>query len=566
MNEKYKKPTHYTTGENGEAVPVYPETAEKTSETVEPKRDSAPLYYVTEPSGEVKPVGVNTEIENETQKENEPEKLSFNDVTEMVDMAENTAEEITDTSETTEAEEKIYLESQELNQPEEEAVVNTEVIEDSTKDAAAEEIELSRTETESAINEVEAEEKQTTAAEIDNNSQGKESESNIENSSIENIDKPTEEDLQKVDLKLDYSQEESKQEQQEVEAASKLINEPVKEKGKKKKGLAAALAGALAVVGIGVGYASTKGSESTETTKSPSSTSAEETPGTVAEQEQQQNVLSGITIEKTVKEFDNEQYQNVFSLSEAKNFCNDPTDTPATETAIEADPNDSPIVDYNVKIFGIMLNGNADEVRSILQQLGLGPQELKELYDRAIKLGTYNEWAKIEKKPGPREGWPIGQGAYTPNVDNLDHSIYYNRVFAVAIASAIETTGGNIPPAQPRSEEALQENREVLTEWLGPVSSNTLYVDTDGSVKASIDPVKITAPPENIVTSYDDLATYYIDPNDPELKLVIGQKVDYSNLKNLSYNNLSSLPAYIGFVGSYPWKGPTFLFENVSND
>ncbi len=184
MNEQEKKPTHYTTGENGEAVPVYPETAAKKSETAESKTDSAPLYYVTEPSGEVKPVGVDTEIENEAQEENEPEKLSVNNVTETADIAENTAEDTTDNSEISESEEKLNEDktgSAEISQPEEEAVV-------------------------------------------DDNPKKEESDANIENSVQEDSNKPTEEDLQKVDLKLDQNQEDPNQEQQEVKAATTLVN------------------------------------------------------------------------------------------------------------------------------------------------------------------------------------------------------------------------------------------------------------------------------------------------------------------------------------------------------
>jgi hypothetical protein len=580
MNEKDKKPTHYTTGENGDAVPVYPETADNTNETVEPKTDSVPLYYITEPSGEVKPVGVNQEFENEAQEENEPEKISVYDISETVDLAENTAEETTDNSEISEAEEKLNedkTDSAEITRPEEEAVVNTEVIEDSTKDEVSEEIIQNKTESESAINELatdstkdetsvetgSVETEEAASTETEKVVEAATPEQSTETSRAEDSNKPTEEDLQKVDLKLDQNQEDPNQEQQEVKAASKLINETAKEKGsKKKKGLAAALAGALAVVGIGVGYASTGGSDSSEATQAPSSSSAEANPGNSTEQAS--NVLSGITVDGTLKEFDTKEQTNVITLQDAKDFSSDTTNTPATQSANEQDP-DSPVADYNVKIFDIMLNGSPDEIRELLKNLGLGPQELKDRYDRAIELGTYNEWGDMSEQAYSHKGWPMGQGMIYGNIDTLNPGIMYNRVWAIAIANAVEVTGGDIPPAQPRDAATLAKNRELIESWFGEEGRWTLYFATDDTLKTSDQPGEVlTGPPNTQFTNPDDLMVVYIDPNNKDT-LILSDSIPTEKLTNIAYTNIYPMPANIGEIIPYGYAGPTSISKFVQN-
>ena len=92
------------------------------------------------------------------------------------------------------------------------------------------------------------------------------------------------------------------------------------------------MAGALALVGIGVGVATNGSSEGT---KSGTSTSAEANPGS---QEQLNSVLSGITVENTLKEFDTKEQKNVITLQDAKEFSSDTTNTPVTEYAYQLDP------------------------------------------------------------------------------------------------------------------------------------------------------------------------------------------------------------------------------------
>ncbi len=551
MNEKNKKPTHYTTGENGEAVPVYPEKAENTNETVEPKTDSAPLYYVTGPSGEARPVGVNPEVENGAQEENEPEQSTVHAVTETVDIAENKAEDTTDNNEISESEEKLNEEntdSAEISQPEEDAVFYTEVIENSTKDETS--VETGSVETEKAA-----------STETEKVVEAATPEQSTETSRAEDGNKPTEEDLQTVDLYLDQNQEAPNQEQQEVKAASKLINETAKEKGsKKKKGLAAALAGALAVVvGIGVGYASTRDSDSSETTQAPSSSSAEANPGNSTEQAS--NVLSGITVDGTLKEFDTKEQTNVITLQDAKDFSSDTTNTPATQSANEQEPG-SPVADYNVKIFDIMLNGSPDEIRELLKNLGLGPQELKDRYDRAIELGTYNEWGDMSEQAYSHKGWPMGQGIIYGNIDTLNPGIMYNRVWAIAIANAVEVTGGDIPPAQPRDAATLAKNRELIESWYGEEGKWTLYFATDDTLKVSDETGEVLTGPQ--FTNPDDLMVIYIDPSNKDT-LILSDSIPTEKLTNIAYTNIYPMPANIGEIIPYGYAGPTSISKFVQH-
>ncbi len=547
MNEKDKKPSHYTTGENGEVVPVYLENPEA-QEEAESEKDSTPLYYVTEPTGEVKPVGVNTETETEGGVTRESLEQSPS-----VEEKSEPAESILESSESQEITlEEIPAQNDVINVNEllAEEETEKEELELSTKQASK--VIPASTENIAEKASYSTEKEETTATEADTVVTEEEPANNIEDSNTETADKPTEEDLQKVDLKLD-------QEKQEVESASKLISEPAKEKGnKKKKGIAAAVAGALALVGIGVGVAA---NSSPEGTKSGTSTSAEANPGS---QEQINSVLSGITVENTLKEFDTKEQKNVITLQDAKDFSSNTTNTPVTEYAYQLDPG-SPVADYNVKIFNIMLNGSPDEIRDLLKNLGLGPQELKDRYDRAVKLGTYNEWGDMSEQAYSHAGWPMGQGALNGSLDTLNPGIMYNKVWAIAIANAVEVTGGDIAPAQPRDAATLAKNRELIESQYGKEGNWTLYFATDDSLKESSQPGEVlTGPPNTQFTNPDDLMVIYIDPNNKDT-LILSDSIPTEKLTNIAYTNIYPMPANIGEIIPYGYAGPTSISKFVQH-
>lgn len=356
------------------------------------------------------------------------------------------------------------------------------------------------------------------------------------------------------------------QQVQEVKAASKIIysEAPEQDTSKKKKGVAAVVAGALLAVGLGGAFAATRGGSNESATKNPSSTSAEANPGASNEQESSQNILAGITVDKTLKEFDNKEYKNVMSLLEAKNFARNPLDTPAVNLAVQIDPNHEPIADYNVKIFDILLNGSSDEVKDLLQKLGLGPTELRELYDKSIKLGTYNEWGDIQINTPSKKPWPSTQGSYTDTLDILSQSIMYNRVFAVSIANAVEVTGGDIPPAKPRDAETLKRNNDLITGSMGPVEDNLVAIDNQGDVTVKPDG-KLNIPDENIIKSYDDLMIIYIDLDDPNLELQISETMPsfLEKAKNPAYVNKTGMPGNLTIFTKYPYQGPTTAFYSI---
>ena len=356
------------------------------------------------------------------------------------------------------------------------------------------------------------------------------------------------------------------QQVQEVKAASKIIysEAPEQDTSKKNKGVAAVVAGALLAVGLGGAFAATRGGSNESATKNPSSTSAEANPGASNEQESSQNILAGITVDKTLKEFDNKEYKNVMSLLEAKNFARNPLDTPAVNLAVQIDPNHEPIADYNVKIFGILLNGSSDEIKDLLQQLGLGPTELKEQYDKSIKLGTFNEWGDIEINTPSKKPWPSTQGSYTDTLDILSQSIMYNRVFAVSIANAVEVTGGDIPPAKPRDAETLKRNNDLITGSMGPVEDNLVAIDNQGDVTVKPDG-KLNIPDENIIKSYDDLMIIYIDLDDPNLELQISETMPsfLEKAKNPAYVNKTGMPGNLTIFTKYPYQGPTTAFYSI---
>ncbi len=476
MNEKDKKPTHYTTGENGEAVPVYPETAEKTSETVEPKTDSA-----------------------------------------------------------------------EISQPEEEAVVNAEVIEDSTKDETA--VETGSVETEEAA-----------STETEKVIEAAAPEQSTETSRAEDSNKPTEEDLKKVDLKLDQNPDDPDQERQEVKAATTFVEVKDEKNKTKMKPWQWLGVGAAAVAAVGGAlFGASKVMDSRETTKAPSSSSAEANPGNSTEQAS--NVLSGITVDGTLKEFDTKEQTNVITLQDAKDFSSDTTNTPATQSANEQEPG-SPVADYNVKIFDIMLNGSPDEIRELLKNLGLGPQELKDRYDRAIELGTYNEWGDMSEQAYSHKGWPMGQGIIYGNIDTLNPGIMYNRVWAIAIANAVEVTGGDIPPAQPRDAATLAKNRELIESWYGEEGKWTLYFATDDTLKVSDETGEVLTGPQ--FTNPDDLMVIYIDPSNKDT-LILSDIIPTENLTNIAYSNIQPIPANIGEIIPYGYAGPTSISKYVQH-
>lgn len=542
MNEKDKKPSHYTTGENGEVVPVYLEKPE-TQKEAEPEKDSSPLYYVTEPTGEVKPVGVNTETETEGAVTSE---ILNQDAS--VEEKSEPAESISELNEKQEqALDENLAEETDIDTKEESTKKETEIDPKQTEDIVS-----TNTEDEALTENDSTKNEDAKLTESDNVVDEEEPETKTEDSNTETSNKPTEEDLQKVDLKLD-------QEKQEVESASKVIGEPAKEKGKKKKkGIAAAVAGALALVGIGVGVAANSGSEGT---KSGTSTSAEANPGS---QEQLNSVLSGITVENTLKEFDTKEQKNVITLQDAKDFSSDTTNTPVTEYAYQLDPG-SPVADYNVKIFNIMLNGSPDEIRDLLKNLGLGPQELKERYDRAVKLGTYNEWGDMSEQAYSHEGWPMGQGLIFEGMDTLNPGIMYNKVWAIAIANAVEVTGGDIPPAQQRDAATLAKNRELIESWFGEEGRWTLYFATDDTLKTSDQPGEVlTGPPNTQFTNPDDLMVVYIDPSNKDT-LILSDSIPTEKLTNIAYTNIYPMPANIGEIIPYGYAGPTSISKFVQH-
>ncbi len=368
-------------------------------------------------------------------------------------------------------------------------------------------------------------------------------------------------DQEKADVVEDNTG--SNQQVQEVKSAGKIIDadSPEQPASKKKKGVTAVVAGALLAVGLGGAFAATRGGSNESATKNPSSTSAEANPGASNEQESSQNILAGITVDKTLKEFDNKEYKNVMSLLEAKNFARNPLDTPAVNLAVQIDPNHEPIADYNVKIFDILLNGSSDEVKDLLQKLGLGPTELKELYDKSIKLGTYNEWGDIQINTPSKKPWPSTQGSYTDTLDILSQSIMYNRVFAVSIANAVEVTGGDIPPAKPRDAETLKRNNDLITGSMGPVEDNLVAIDNQGDVTVKPDG-KLNIPDENIIKSYDDLMIIYIDLDDPNLELQISETMPsfLEKAKNPAYVNKTGMPGNLTIFTKYPYQGPTTAF------
>lgn len=366
-------------------------------------------------------------------------------------------------------------------------------------------------------------------------------------------------DQEKADVVEDNTG--SNQQVQEVKSAGKIIDadSPEQPASKKKKGVTAVVAGVLLAVGLGGAFAATRGGSNESGPKNPSSTSAEANPGNSNEQESSQNILAGITVEKTLKEFDNKEYKNVMSLLEAKNFSRNPLDTPAVHLAVQVDPNHAPIADYNVKIFDTLLNGSSDEIKDLLQKLGLGPTELKKLYDKSIKLGTFNEWGDIQLNTGGGKPWPSTQGSYTEHLDVLSMSIMYNRVFAVSIANAIEVTGGDIPPAAPRDAETLRKNNELITGAMGPFENVTVAVDSKGDITVDPSTGNYVIPEKNILESTNDMMVIYIDPDDPDLKLQISEIMPslVEKATNPGYLSTTGLPGNLTIYTKYPYEGPT---------
>lgn len=366
-------------------------------------------------------------------------------------------------------------------------------------------------------------------------------------------------DQEKADVVEDNTG--SNQQVQEVKSAGKIIDADSHEQpaSKKKKGVAAVVAGALLAMGLGGVFAATRGGSNESGSKNPSSTSAEANPGNSNEQESSQNILAGITVDKTLKEFDNKEYKNVMSLLEAKNFSRNPLDTPAVHLAVQVDPNHAPIADYNVKIFDTLLNGSSDEIKDLLQKLGLGPTELKKLYDKSIKLGTFNEWGDIQLNTGGGKPWPSTQGSYTEHLDVLSMSIMYNRVFAVSIANAIEVTGGDIPPAAPRDAETLRKNNELITGAMGPFENVTVAVDSKGDITVDPSTGNYVIPEKNILESTNDMMVIYIDPDDPDLKLQISETMPslVEKATNPGYLSTTGLPGNLTIYTKYPYEGPT---------
>lgn len=218
MNEKDKKPSHYTTGENGEVVPVYLENSESQEEAI-PENDSSPLYYVTEPNGEVKPVGVNTETETEVAVTSESLEQSSS-LEEKSVQSESTIE-LSDEQE--QALDETLAEETDIDTKEESTKEDPEIDLKQTEDIVSTNTEdKALTETDSTKNE------EAKLTESDKKVDEEEPETKTEDSDTETANKPTEEDLQKVDLELDQETENTSQESQEVISATKVVD--IKEK------------------------------------------------------------------------------------------------------------------------------------------------------------------------------------------------------------------------------------------------------------------------------------------------------------------------------------------------
>ncbi len=268
MNEN-KKPSHYKTGENGEVVPVYLENTEAQKEA-ESEKDSAPLYYVTEPTGEVKPVGVDTEANTDGE--------VSGDILEQDNSSEDTSEQSESTAELNEEQddseveniaEKVEVEAKVIPKPEkpqeEDLEITTELVDELTtinteaeKTDSPEPNETTAAEEDSEVNtQTEVKNENSNTETVDKPTEEEDTvieqpEAKVENSSTETANKPTEEDLQKVDLKLDQEKQNSSQEESEVLSATKLVNEngnPSKAKMKPWQKLGAGIAAFAAVGG-----------------------------------------------------------------------------------------------------------------------------------------------------------------------------------------------------------------------------------------------------------------------------------------------------------------------------
>lgn len=141
----------------------------------------------------------------------------------------------------------------------------------------------------------------------------------------------------------------------------------------------------------------------------------------------------------------------------------------------------------------------------------------------------------------------------------------YNKVWAIAIANAIEVTGGDIPPAQQRDAATLAKNRELIESWFGEEGRWTLYFATDDTLKTSDQPGEVlTGPPSTQFTNPDDLMVVYIDPSNKDT-LILSDSIPTEKLTNIAYTNIYPMPANIGEIIPYGYAGPTSISKFVQH-